>query len=56
MKIETRINGDFQTIIPKHFVQKYELKEGDIVQWEEKEDGRILMSFKKSNIFSDVRK
>lgn len=52
MRIETRINQDFQTIIPKRYVQQHNLEEGDIVQWEEKENGQLIITFKKSNIFS----
>ncbi len=52
MRIETRISQDLQTIIPKKYVQEYNLEEGDIVQWEEKEDGKIQITFIKSNIFS----
>jgi len=52
MKIETRVNQDFQTIIPSRYVKKYDLEEGDIVEWTENEDSTINISFKKSNIFS----
>lgn len=53
MRIETRINQDFQTIIPRKYVQKHSLKEGDIVRWEEKENGEVTITFKRSDIFSD---
>ncbi|HIH35050.1 MAG TPA: AbrB/MazE/SpoVT family DNA-binding domain-containing protein [Methanosphaera sp.] len=53
MRIETRINQDLQTIIPKKFAKEHNLKEGDIVRWEEKENGEVTITFKKSDIFND---
>lgn len=52
MKIETRLDQDYRTIIPTKYVQQYCLEEGDIVQWNENEKGEIQITFKKSNLFS----
>ena len=46
MIIETRIYDD-KTIIPNKYLKKYNLEEDDIVIWNEKENGEILISFKK---------
>jgi bifunctional DNA-binding transcriptional regulator/antitoxin component of YhaV-PrlF toxin-antitoxin module len=52
MKIETRLDQDYRTIIPTNYIQKHNLEEGDIVQWNENEKGEILITFKKNNLFS----
>lgn len=52
MKFETRLNNEIQSIIPSYFVKKYDLEEGDIIQWNEKENGELIISFKKSQLFS----
>ncbi|MBE6485303.1 MAG: hypothetical protein E7Z85_00480 [Methanosphaera stadtmanae] len=52
MKIETRLDQDFRTIIPTNYIQTHNLEEGDIVQWNENEKGEIVITFKKSNLFS----
>jgi bifunctional DNA-binding transcriptional regulator/antitoxin component of YhaV-PrlF toxin-antitoxin module len=46
MKIETRLNEDLQTIIPTYLIQKYNLTEGDIVEWNEDKQGTITIKFK----------
>lgn len=52
MKIETRLDQDYRSIIPTKYIQQYDLEEGDIVQWNENEKGELLITFKKSNLFS----
>lgn len=50
MKFETRINENNQVMIPTHYVKKYNLEEGDIIQWNEDEDGKISITFIKNRI------
>lgn len=50
MKIETRLNQNLETIIPTLFIEKYNLEEGDIIEWEETNDGKIMIQFKKRNL------
>lgn len=52
MKIETRLDQNYRTIIPTKYVEEYRLDEGDIVQWNENEKGELTITFKKSNLFS----
>ncbi|MBQ6218299.1 MAG: hypothetical protein IJJ47_01060 [Methanosphaera sp.] len=52
MIFETRLNNEMQSIIPSHLVKKYDLEEGDIIRWNEKENGELIISFKKSQLFS----
>lgn len=46
MIIETRIYED-KTIIPSKYLKKYDLKEEDLVLWNENEKGELTITFKK---------
>ena len=47
MKFETRINENNQVMIPTDYIKKYNLESEDIVEWEENENGEIVVSFRK---------
>lgn len=48
MMFETRLNDNFQTIIPSVYVEKYNLEEGDLVEWIEDENEELIIKFKKN--------
>ena len=48
MKYETRLDDEITTIIPSYIARKYNLQEGDIVEWIEEDDGVLMISFKKN--------
>lgn len=50
MKIETRLNPQLETIIPTAFIEKYNLEEGDIIEWNEGKEGEITIKFRKLNL------
>ena len=50
MKMETRLNPHLETIIPTIFLEKYNLEEGDIIEWNENDDGEITIKFRKLNL------
>ena len=49
-EIEIRLNPQLETIIPTTFLEKYNLEEGDIIEWNENENGEITIKFRKLNL------
>lgn len=55
MAIETKVYQKNQTTIPAKFRKKYDIKPNDIVEWEENENGEVVVSFRKKISFRDMR-
>lgn len=45
--IETKIYHRGQTTIPSKYRKKYDLSQNDVVEWNEDENGKIWISFRK---------
>ena len=53
MVVETKVYQKNQTIIPKVFRKKYNVKPEDIVEWNE-EDGQLYLTFRKKVTINEM--
>lgn len=47
MVVETKVYQKNQTTIPTVYTKKYNVKPEDIVEWQENEDGKLYVTFRK---------
>lgn len=55
MIFETKVYKKNQTTIPAEIRKKFNIKPDDIVEWEENENGEIMVSFRKKISFKDAK-
>ena len=49
MGVETKVYQKNQTTIPTVYIKKYNVEPEDIVEWEENEDGKLYVTFRKKS-------
>ena len=49
MGVETNVYQNNQTTIPTVYIKKYNVEPEDIVEWEENEDGKLYVTFRKKS-------
>lgn len=54
MLVKTKVYTKYQTTIPAELRKKYNIECDDIVEWEEKDNGEITVSFRKKLSFKDM--
>lgn len=54
MVVETKVYQKNQTTIPTIYSKKYNVEPGDIVEWQENEEGRLYVTFRKKVRISDM--
>ena len=54
MVIETRVYPNGRIEVPEEYVEKFDIKPNDIAEWDENEDGEIVLSFRKKLSPSDL--
>ena len=55
MVIETKVYQKNQITIPSIFRKKYDIKPNDIVEWDENENGEIVLTFRKRLSLKDLK-
>lgn len=55
MTIETKVYKKNQTTIPARYIKKYNVEPDDIVNWDENENGELIVSFRKKLSFKDFK-
>jgi len=54
MGVETNVYQNNQTTIPTVYIKKYNVEPEDIVEWEENEDGKLYVTFRKKVTISEM--
>ena len=54
MVVETKVYQKNQTTIPTIYSKKYNVEPEDIVEWQENEEGRLYVTFRKKVRISDM--
>lgn len=54
MGIETKVYHKNQTTIPTVYIKKYNVEPEDIVEWEENEDGKLYVTFRKKVTINEM--
>lgn len=55
MVIETKVYQKNQITIPSIYRKKYNIKPNDIVEWDENENGEIVLTFRKKLSLKDLK-
>ena len=55
MVIETKVYQKNQITIPSIYRKKYNIKPNDIVEWDENENGEIVLTFRKRLSLKDLK-
>ena len=55
MVIETKVYQKNQITIPSIYRKKYDIKPNDIVEWDENENGEIVLTFRKRLSLKDLK-
>ena len=54
MVVETKVYQKNQTTIPTVYCKKYDVKPEDIVEWQEDDDGKLYVTFRKKITISEM--
>lgn len=54
MVVETKVYQKNQTTIPTVYTKKHNVKPEDIVEWQEDDDGRLYVTFRKKVSISEM--
>ncbi len=55
MVIETKVYQKNQITIPSEVRKKYDVKPNDIVEWDENENGEVVLTFRKKLTLKDLK-
>jgi AbrB family looped-hinge helix DNA binding protein len=53
MLSETKVSSKYQTVVPSKIRKQYDVEPGDILEWEETDEG-VLVTFRKRRTLKDI--
>ncbi len=53
MLSETKVSSKYQTVVPSKIRKQYDVEPGDILEWEEADEG-VLVKFRKRRTLKDI--
>lgn len=53
MLSETKVSSKYQTVVPSKVRKQYDVEPGDILEWEEADEG-VLVKFRKRRTLKDI--